>query len=186
MYLYFRKEGNGRYILMIGKKAVALLSAMVMAASVLAGCSMNIDVTPKGSEDFAPGISVADLSAAVPASVKVVANEDGTTTYMIPEEDHAKTMEELKASIEEGLAALTEEADPVFTSITHNKDYTEFKVKCSSGQPENFDPEHYLVFYYYGTYYNFFNGTPADAIRVIYFDENGNVIADAGTKKDAE
>ncbi len=181
---------------MIGKKAVALLSAMIMAASVLAGCSMNIDVTPKGSEegyfdvtlpkDFAPDISVADMSAVVPASVKVVANEDGTTTYMIPEKDHAKTMEELKASIEEGLTALTEEADPVFTSITHNKDYTEFKVKCSAGQPEDFDPEHYLVFYYYGTYYNFFNGTPADAIRVIYFDENGNVIADAGTRKDTK
>ena len=175
----------------------AVLSIMMIVAVAFTACNPNMSVKPPNKQndcfeitvpkDLAPDVTDAALKAAIPDSVTVTANEDGSVTYLIPEEDHDKTIKELRQNIEEGLEALTNGDNPAIASIKHNKNFTEFKVICNTDEIEQFDiekfvPEHYYVFYYYGSFYNFLNGTPADNIRVIYFDQKGKIIADKNSE----
>ncbi len=139
-----------------------------------------IEVTlPK---QFVENTSAEDLTASLPDDIKVIKNDDGSATYKIPKYKHKKLMEELRSSMEEGMTRFTTGSDAVFTSVTHNDDYTEFKVTCKGNQLSLFDSLYTLVFYYYGGFYNIFNGTPTDNVKVVFLDQQGNVIEEANSK----
>ena len=133
-------------------------------------------------KQFVENTSAEDLTAALPDDIKVVKNDDGSATYRIPKSKHKELMKELDDTIEQGLAEMTSSPDALFTSITHNSDYTEFKATCKTDSVGLFQSISCLALYYCGGFYNVFNGTPVDNIKVVFLDPSGNVISEANSK----
>ena len=171
--------GRSRLPLIIGIIAAAVIALGVIGFFLYSKLGYVEVTLPK---QFVENASAEDLTAALPDDIKVVKNDDGSATYKIPKYKHKKLMEELRSSMEEGLTKFTTGSDAVFSAVTHNDDYTEFKVTCKGSQLSLFDSLYTLVFYYYGGFYNIFNGTPTDNVKVVFLDQQGNVIEEANSQ----
>lgn len=171
--------GRSRLPLVIGIIAAVLIALGAIGFFMYSKLGYVEVTLPK---QFVENASAEDLTAVLPDDIKVVKNDDGSATYKIPKYKHKKLMEELRGSMEEGLTRFTTGSDAVFSSVTHNDDYTEFKVTCKGSQLSLFDSLYTLVFYYYGGFYNIFNGTPTDNVNVVFLDQQGNVIEEANSK----
>lgn len=176
-------EKRSRLPLLIGIIAASVIALGVIGFFLYSKLGYVEVTLPK---QFVENASAEDLTSALPDDIKVVKNDDGSATYKIPKYKHKKLMEELRSSMEEGLNKFTTGPDAVFTSVTHNDDYTEFKVNCKGNQLSLFDSLYTLVFYYYGGFYNVFNGTPTDNVKVVFLDQQGNVIEEANSKNMGE
>lgn len=131
---------------------------------------------------FVEDTSGGDLKASITEDIDVTINDDGSATYRIPKYKHKALMKELDENIEKALTNMTSSSDALFTSITHNSDYTEFKATCKTDNVGLLQSLSCIALYYCGGFYNVFNGTPVDNVKVIFLDPNGNVITEANSK----
>lgn len=131
---------------------------------------------------FVEDTSGENLKASITEGIEVTINDDGSATYRIPKYKHKALMKELDENIEKALTDMTSSSDALFTSITHNSDYTEFKATCKTDDVGLLQSLSCIALYYCGGFYNVFNGTPVDNVKVIFLDPSGNVITEANSK----
>ena len=171
-----------------GSKKLIIIIAAVAAALVVLGVGGFLAYRNFGyveitiPKSFVDDTSGGDLKASVTEGIDVTINDDGSATYRIPKSKHKELMKELDQNIEEALTNMTTSSDALFTSITHNSDYTEFKATCKTDSVGLFQSISCLALYYCGGFYNVFNGTPVDNVKVIFLDPSGNVISEANSK----
>jgi len=110
-----------------------------------------------------------------------VLEEDGSVSITMTKSRHEELMETLRDAI-----SLTSkdkagsEYYPNIVNVEFNDDFTEFTVTTKSETVEVDEYISALDFFYYGWYYNIFNGTPAENIHVDYINEaTGEVIESA-------
>lgn len=106
---------------------------------------------------------------------------DGSVSITMTKARHEELMETLRDAI-----SLTSkdkagsEYYPNIVNVEFNDDFTEFTVTTKSETVEVDEYISALDFFYYGWYYNTFNGTPAENIHVDYINEaSGEVIESA-------
>lgn len=111
-------------------------------------------------------------------------NDDGSVTYVMSKSQHKKMMDDIRESIDQGIAEMVGDEDyPNFVSIEPNKDYTKFVVTIKSKEVGIVESFSALAFYMYGGMYNAFNGTPVDNVCVQFVNEiTGEVIEEANSK----
>lgn len=99
---------------------------------------------------------------------EVRVNEDGTVYYKMSRADHKKMMGELETSIKESMDELVTSGEtPSLKEIKYNKDFTKFDVTVDRAAFENsMDGFMIYAFALSGTYYNAFNGTNADDLKI--------------------
>lgn len=171
-----------------GSKKLIIIIAAVAAVLIVLGVGGFLAYRNFGyveitiPKSFVDDTSGGDLKASVTEGIDVTINDDGSATYKIPKSKHKELMKELDQNIEEALKNMTTSSDALFTSITHNSDYTEFKATCKTDNVGLFQSISCLALYYCGGFYNVFNGTPVDNIKVVFLDPSGNVITEANSK----
>ncbi len=114
----------------------------------------------------------------------VTLSSDGSATYVVTKAQHADIMDDLRESINQGLAEMITSGDfPNFVSIEANNTFTEFTVVTKSEELSLMDSFSVMGLYMFGGMYNAFNGTPADNISVSFVNEaSGNVINTANSR----
>lgn len=113
----------------------------------------------------------------------ITLNEDGSASYVMTKKKHREMMDDIKASIDEGLKALVGSEDyPNFTKVEANKDYTVFTITTTSTELDLSESFSVLNFYVQGGLYNAFNGTPADNIHVDFINAaSGEIISSSNS-----
>ena len=112
-------------------------------------------------------------------------NSDGSVTYTMTKAQHEETMKKLSESLDESLQDIVDSKDyPGITEITHNEDYTDFKIMCSGKEVGLAESLTFLVYYYAGGMYGVFNGKRPNNIHVEFVNsKNGDVIQEADSSK---
>ena len=111
-------------------------------------------------------------------------NPDGSVTYVLTKEKHEELMEEAVATLDQSLQEIVDSEDyPNIVSISHNDDFTEFVVKCKSGELNL--TEQLLPFNLYlsaGLYYLFLPEVP-DNVHLEYVNaETGELFFESDSK----
>lgn len=107
--------------------------------------------------------------------------EDGSVSITMTKARHEELMETLRDAISlTSKDKVGSEYYPNIVNVEFNDDFTEFTVTTKSETVEVDEYISALDFFYYGWYYNTFNGTPAENIHVDYINEaSGEVIESA-------
>lgn len=114
-------------------------------------------------------------------------NEDGSVTYIITKEQHKQLMDEVVASINDGIADIVRSEDyPDVSSITANDDFTNFTISIDSSEVGLSESMLALVVYVYGGMYNAYNGTDVDNIHVDFVNADTGEIMESGNSSDME
>ena len=168
------------------KKLIITVVVIVILAAIAVGAFLFYRNT-EYVEITLPKEFVGDMGDGLAASstdgVGMELNDDGSVTYRMRKAKHEELMKELTANIERSLYDMSTSSD-LFSSITHNADYTEFTLTCNSDTVGLSESISRVALYYIGGFYNLYNGTPADNIKVIYLDPSGNVIVENNSKDD--
>ena len=111
-------------------------------------------------------------------------NSDGSITYTMTKAQHKQTMKDLSESIDKSLQDIVDSEDyPNIVEITHNEDYTDFKIKYTGEEVGFAESFTVLIYYYAGGIYGVFNGTRPDNIHVAFVNaDTGEVIQEANSK----
>jgi hypothetical protein len=171
-----------------GSSKKKLIIAVVIALLAIAGVIifflyMKIEYVEITLPAEFVGDQNGDIGSPATDGLDVKFNEDGSMTYRMPKTKHEELMRELTADVERSLYDMTNSSD-LFSSITHNENYTEFTVTCNSDSVGLSESISRVALYYIGGFYNLYNGTPADNIKVIYLDQEGNLIMESNSKDD--
>ena len=173
------EAGNSKKSIIIAIVAVAVVAIAVTA--VLLYRSFNYD------EFTLPKEFVGDMSGALGTSeegVDITLNDDGSVTYRMPKSKHEELMIGVRETIDGSLKDMTTSDTAVFSSVTHNSDYTEFTVTCKADSIGLSESISRVALYYMGGFYNLYNGTPADNIKVVYLDPAGNILEETNSIDD--
>lgn len=143
----------------------------------------NVELTiPK---DFVGETTQAELdkTASEKGYKSITLNADGSATYIITKKQHEEMLEELRASLEEGLNEMVTSGDYSFTDTEANDNYTDFTVKTSATELGLQDSISVMAFYMYGGMYNVFSGENIDNVHVTFVNaDTGDVISQADSK----
>lgn len=114
-------------------------------------------------------------------------NSDGSVTFSMTKSQHRRILKETEESINDSLDEMIgSEEYPNFTSVSANKNFTEFKVKTKSEQLDMLESFSVMVFYIYGGMYNGFTGREIDNISVTFINDKTGDIIDTLNSKDME
>ena len=139
------------------------------------------------SADFMGGITQEELDKKVKEgyynSAKI--NSDGSVTFSMTKSQHRKILKDTEKSINDSLDKMVgSEEYPNFTSISANKNFTEFKVKTKSEQLDMLESFSVMAFYIYGGMYNGFIGEEVDNICVTFINDETEDIIETLNSKD--
>ena len=110
-------------------------------------------------------------------------NEDGSVTYKMTKKQHKAMLDSIVNDLEKSFTEMINSEDYSFTSIKHNKDFTQFDVTVSTnelGLAESFAT---MVFYMAGGVYGVFSGNKTNKIIVNYYNASGKLINTADSSK---
>lgn len=110
-------------------------------------------------------------------------NEDGSVTYKMTKKQHKAMLDSIVSSLESSFEKMVQSEDYSFTSIKHNKDFTQFDVTVSTdelGLAESFAT---MMFYMAGGVYGVFSGKQPEKILVNYYNASGKLINTADSSK---
>ena len=146
------------------------------------------DVTITLPAEYAEGMSQEELDeAAESEGYQAVLNDDGSITYTMTKAQHAKMMEDLKASLEESMASMVgSEEYPDITSVTANEDYTEFTITTKNSEVSFAESFGSLALFTYSGIYHIFDGTPVDNIHIDYVNATTGEIIESSDSKNLE
>ena len=166
-----KPQGSPAKKILIAVIVIAVLAAIAVAAYLIYQKEAYIEIT-------LPADFVGDAAGGFAGS-----NPDGSVTYRMPKDRHDELMRELVITFEKSLADMTTPT-AVFSAISHNPDYTEFSVTCKSDTLGLSETISRVGLYYIGSFYNMYNGTPAENIKVIYLDPDGYTIDEYNSSDD--
>ncbi len=114
-------------------------------------------------------------------------NPDGSVTYVINKKQQEEMLEDVRKSIDEGLAEMANSEDyPTITNVTANDDYTSFTITTKSASKDDIglnESFSVLALYMYGGMYGVFSGERVDNVHVDFVNEaSGEVISSADSK----
>ena len=114
-------------------------------------------------------------------------NSDGSVTYIMTKAKHEETMKTLSEGLDKSLQEIVDSKDyPGITEITHNEDYTDFKIMYSGDKVGLSESLTVVLFYYTGGMYGVFNGTRPDNIHVTFVNSKTGKIIEESNSKDLE
>ena len=134
------------------------------------------------------GTTQADLDKAVSEKgfMSATLNGDGSVTYVMSKEAHAKMMETVKQTLDEAIAEMPLSEDyPQVTAVVANEDYTMFTVTTQNEVTTITESFCALALYSYGAMYNHYNATPADNVHVDFLNATTGEVIAAGDSKNA-
>ena len=110
-------------------------------------------------------------------------NDDGTVTYVMTKAQHSQAMKELTEGFDKTLQDIVDSEDyPNIISITHNDDFTDFKIGYAAEEVGLVDAFSVIVYYYVGGLYGVFNGNRPDNIHVSFVNsETGEIISESNS-----
>ena len=93
-------------------------------------------------------------------------------------------MKQMAEGFDKNLQEIVDSEDsPNIISITHNDDFTDFKVEYAADELSFVDSFTVITFYYMGGFYGIFNGKTPDNIHVSFVNsKTGKVIQEANSK----
>lgn len=146
-----------------------------------------LTVTINVPKDMVSSKSQEELDQKVAADdgyISAILNADGSATYVMTKAKHTEMMLTVKELLEEELAKIPgSDSTPNITSVTMNSSADVFTVITTNETLSLGEQMEALVFYGLGAMYNQMNGTPADNIRVDYFNEATGQLIDTANSK---
>lgn len=111
-------------------------------------------------------------------------NSDGSVTFSMTKAQHKKIIKDTRKSLNESLDKLVGSKEyPNFTSVSANKDFTEFTIKTKSKELDMQESFSVMAFYMYGGMYNAFSGKEVDNISITFVNnETGDTIETYNSK----
>lgn len=171
-----------------GKSKKSIIIAIVAVVVVAIAVTAVLIYRSRNYDEFTlPKEFVGDMSNSLASSdkdVEITLNDDGSVTYRMPKSKHEELMIQVRETIDGSLVDMTTSDSAVFSSVTHNSDYTEFTVTCKADSVGLSESISRVALYYMGGFYNLYNGTPADNIKVIYLDPSGNIMEETNSIDD--
>lgn len=131
---------------------------------------LNVDITIPASFFEASDTETVINNAKEQGATKAVKNEDGSFSFTYPKSVHNDMMNELKQSIDDGIAEqLASETFKSLKEITHNDSFSEFTVEVDKEKYEG-SMDAFMVFglSIQGLMYNAFNGTDTSDMKITF------------------
>lgn len=110
-------------------------------------------------------------------------NEDGSVTYKMTKKQHKAMLDVVIDGLEKSMNELLQNKALSFTSIKHNKDFTQFDVTVGSDHLGSADSLATVEFYFAGAIYGIFSGNKEQKVIVNYYDSSGKLINTADSSK---
>lgn len=128
-----------------------------------------------------------DLMAEKVGVHSITLNEDGSATYVMSKEQHAKLLEETAQSIRTSLNEMVGSEDyPNITAIDANDDFTEFTVTTTSTELDMQEAFSVMGFYMYSGMYGIFSGEAPDNVHVDFVNADTGEVIESSDSKDME
>ena len=110
-------------------------------------------------------------------------NEDGSVTYKMTKKQHKAMLNSIVSDLESSFEKMVQSEDYSFTSIKHNKDFTQFDVTVSTDELGFADSIATMMFYMAGGVYGIFSGKQSEKVIVNYYNASGKLINTADSSK---
>lgn len=110
-------------------------------------------------------------------------NSDGSVTYVMTKAKHKELMKEMAAEFDKSFQEMLNDEESSIVSITHNDDFTEFKIGYDGDEVGLADSFTVLVFYMAGAMYGAFNGKTPENVHVVFVNsKSGETIQEGNSK----
>ena len=110
-------------------------------------------------------------------------NSDGSVTYVMTKAKHKELMKEMAAEFDKSFQEMLNDEESSIVSITHNDDFTEFKIGYDGDEVGLADSFTVLVFYMAGAMYGAFNGKTPENVHVVFVNsKSGETIQEGDSK----
>lgn len=117
----------------------------------------------------------------------VTLNDDGSATYVMTKSQHRDMMQEIKQSIDEGLAEMAHSEEfPGIVSVEANDDYTKYKVTVDSEEVGLSESLATIGLYLFSGTYHVFNGTKPDNVNIQYINSTTGMVIQEANSSDME
>ncbi|MCR5302254.1 MAG: hypothetical protein K6E49_07410 [Lachnospiraceae bacterium] len=181
-------ENNDTDVKAASKKKVIIIAAIVGVLVLLGVCGYLVYrnmyfIEINLPKEFAGGVAGATGTSGSDG-IEIRSNEDGSVTYRMPRSQHEELMTGLTQTLEQSLDDMATSDNAVFSAVSHNPEFTEFTVTCKSDSLGLSETISRVGLYYIGSFYNIYNGTPADNIKVIYLAPDGSKLAELNSSDD--
>ena len=113
-------------------------------------------------------------------------NEDGSVTYKMTKKQHKAMLDSIVSSLENSFDEMLKNEDYSFTSIKHNKDFSQFDVTVSTDELGLADSFATLAFYMAGGVYGVFSGKKTVRVIVNFYNASGKLINTADSSRTDE
>lgn len=125
-----------------------------------------------------------DKAVAEKGYISGTLNDDGSVTYEMTKAKHKEVLKEMADGFDETIQGIVDSDDyPHIESITHNEDFTDFRVEFSSESLGLTETLVVISFYYMGGIYGVFNEKRPDNVHVAYVNsETGEVFDEFDSK----
>lgn len=119
--------------------------------------------------------------------ISATLNADGSVTYVMTKAKHKEIMKELADELDKSFQKMINDSESSIVSITHNDDFTEFKIGYDGDEVGFADSFAVLSFYTAGGMYGAFSGRiPANVHVVFVNSKTGKTIQEANSKDMAD
>ena len=114
----------------------------------------------------------------------VTLNSDGSATYVMTKSKHKQILKEFADNFDKGFQDIINSGEsPNIISITHNDNFTDFKVEYNGEEVSFEDSFIVITFYYAGGYYGAFSGSRPDNVHVVFVNsKTGKTIQESNSK----
>ena len=111
-------------------------------------------------------------------------NSDGSATFVMTKAKHKEIMKEFADEFDKSFQEIIDDEESSIVSITHNDDFTEFKIGYDGDEVGLGDAFTVLVFYAAGNMYGAYNGKTPDNVHVVFVNSKTGEIIEEGNSKD--
>lgn len=148
------------------KKFLAASLAALMSVS-LVGCKKNITYTIPASyityeEEDQTLDNFVQSETDSGKYTTVTANDDGSVTYVVTEDQHEALLTDFKAEIDKTITEVVDSSDIAITTVNYTEDMSEFNIYVDEENATGLEAFYALYFCIYGNYYQYMNGGSTD------------------------
>ncbi len=121
-----------------------------------------------------------DAAAAKNGYESMTLNENGSVTYIMTQAQHKEMLDSLMTGIKEKIEAMpsSNKSYASITSITYNDDLTDFEIHSSENSMDDNLSMVTVNLKMLSTMYNAFNGKGSFPFRTVYYNGNGEKMAE--------
>ncbi len=111
-------------------------------------------------------------------------NADGSVTYVMTKAKHKEIMKQMADELDKSFQKMIDDEESSIASITHNDDYTEFKIGYDGDEIGLADSFAAVSFYMAGNMYGAFNGKVPENVHVVFVNSKTGKTIQEGNSRD--